>query len=106
MVCFFPNVDIFCVDKGKWIISIDLDLLFGKQKGKEGCLIFFARTVLTKAVELKNLCEFYLGSLKEYIFSKMGRGKDLTQIGLLQGRGLQRVYVIVLFSGELDYYFC
>ena len=58
MVCIFPNVDIFCVDKGKWIISIDLDLLFGKQKGKKGSLIFFARTVLTKAVELKTFASF------------------------------------------------
>ena len=75
MVCFFPNVDIFCVDKGKWIISIDLDLLFGKQKGKKGSLIFFARTVLTKAVELKTFASFISGNLKNRDFFENGTGK-------------------------------
>ena len=58
MVCIFPNVDIFCADYGKCTTLIDLDLLFGKQKGKKGSLIFFARTVLTKAVELKTFASF------------------------------------------------
>ena len=78
---------------------IDLDLLFGKQKGKKGSLIFFARTVLTKAVELKTFASFIEAHLKNRKCSKMERGKDLKRIGLFYYK--IGVYVIVFISGGI-----